>query len=189
MIKEIKNFTNTMSALKELMEMSADQSKMQETMSLLEQQIKDYKPKIALSFVNKSENPDPFYNYGSDSGFDLLSNVEVTISAKSWSIVPTGLYFDIPYGYEIQVRSKSGLALNKGISVLNSPGTVDSGYNGEIKVILMNNSTMDITIHKGMKVAQAVMAPVLNGDSVSLTKINEINDKDRNANGFGSTGV
>jgi dUTP pyrophosphatase len=189
MIKEIKNFTSTMAALKDLMDMSADQSKMQETMSMLEQQIKDYKPKVGLSFVNKSDNPDPFYNYGSDSGFDLLSNVEITISPKSWSIVPTGLYFDIPYGYEIQVRSKSGLALNKGISVLNSPGTVDSGYNGEIKVILMNNSTMDITIHKGMKVAQAVMAPVLNGDSVNLNKVNEINDKDRNANGFGSTGV
>jgi len=189
MIKEIKNFTSTMAALKDLMDMSADQSKMQETMSMLEQQIKDYKPKVGLSFVNKSDNPDPFYNYGSDSGFDLLSNVEITISPKSWSIVSTGLYFDIPYGYEIQVRSKSGLALNKGISVLNSPGTVDSGYNGEIKVILMNNSTMDITIHKGMKVAQAVMAPVLNGDSVNLNKVNEINDKDRNANGFGSTGV
>jgi dUTP pyrophosphatase len=189
MIKDIKNFTSTMSALKDLMDMSSNQEKMQETMSMLEQQIKDYKPKVGISFVNKSDNPDPFYNYGSDSGFDLLSNGEVTIPSKSWTVVPTGLYFDIPYGYEIQVRSKSGLALNKGISVLNSPGTVDSGYNGEIKVILMNNSTMDITIHKGMKVAQAVLAPVLNGDSVNLNKVNEINEKDRNANGFGSTGV
>ena len=93
MIKEIKNFTSTMSALKELMDMSADQSKMQETMSLLEQQIKDYKPKIALSFVNKSENPDPFYNYGSDSGFDLLSNVEVTISAKIMVYCPNRTIF------------------------------------------------------------------------------------------------
>jgi dUTP pyrophosphatase len=189
MIKDIKNFTSTMAVLKDLMEMSSNQEKMQETMSMLEQQIKDYKPKVGISFVNKSDNPDPFYNYGSDSGFDLLSNGEVTIPSKSWTVVPTGLYFDIPYGYEIQVRSKSGLALNKGISVLNSPGTVDSGYNGEIKVILMNNSTMDITIHKGMKVAQAVLAPVLNGDSVNLNKVNEINEKDRNANGFGSTGV
>jgi dUTP pyrophosphatase len=189
MIKDIKNFTSTMAVLKDLMEMSSNQEKMQETMSMLEQQIKDYKPKVGISFVNKSDNPDPFYNYGSDSGFDLLSNSEVTIPSKSRTVVPTGLYFDIPYGYEIQVRSKSGLALNKGISVLNSPGTVDSGYNGEIRVILMNNSTMDITIHKGMKVAQAVLAPVLNGDSVNLNKVNEINEKDRNANGFGSTGV
>jgi dUTP pyrophosphatase len=189
MIKDIKNFTSTMAVLKDLMEMSSNQEKMQETMSMLEQQIKDYKPKVGISFVNKSDNPDPFYNYGSDSGFDLLSNSEVTIPSKSRTVVPTGLYFDIPYGYEIQVRSKSGLALNKGISVLNSPGTVDSGYNGEIRVILMNNSTMNITIHKGMKVAQAVLAPVLNGDSVNLNKVNEINEKDRNANGFGSTGV
>lgn len=189
MIKEIKNFTSTMSALKDLMESSSNQEKMQETMSLLEEQIKSYRPKINLSFVNKSENPDPFYNYGSDSGFDLLSNQEVRIPAKTHSIVPTGLFFDIPYGYEIQVRSKSGLALNKGISVLNSPGTVDSGYNGEIKVILMNNSTMDITIHKGMKIAQAVLCPVMNGDSVNLDKVDNISNKDRNSNGFGSTGV
>jgi len=132
MIKDLKNFTSTMSVLKDLMDMSSDQSKINETLGHLEEQMKNYRPKMNLSFVNKSDNPDPTYHYGSDSGFDLLSNQETTIPAGTRTIVSTGLFFDIPYGYEIQVRSKSGLALNKGLFVLNSPGTVDSGYNGEI---------------------------------------------------------
>lgn len=189
MIKDIKNFTSTMSVLKDLMDMSSDQNKINETLNHLEDQIKNYRPKMTLSFVNKSENPDPVYHYGSDSGFDLLSNVERKIPAGTRTTIPTGLYFDIPYGYEIQVRSKSGLALNKGLFVLNSPGTVDSGYNGEIQVILYNTSTMDINIHKGMKVAQAVLTPVVNGDSVSFNKVDDLADKDRNSNGFGSTGI
>lgn len=189
MIKDIKNFTSTMSVLKDLMDMSTNPQKMEETLSQLEEQIKSYRPKMNLTFVNKSDNPDPTYAYGSDSGFDLLSNVDTVIPPNSRSIIPTGLFFDIPYGYEIQVRSKSGLALNKGLFVLNSPGTVDSGYNGEIKVILFNTSTITVNVHKGMKVAQAVMTPVLNGDSVSLNKVDKISEKDRNANGFGSTGV
>ena len=115
MIKDIKNFTITMSVLKDLMDMSSDQNKINETLNHLEDQIKNYRPKMNLSFVNKSDNPDPVYHYGSDSGFDLLSNVERKIPAGTRTTIPTGLYFDIPYGYEIQVRSKSGLALNKGL--------------------------------------------------------------------------
>jgi len=189
MIKDIKNFTSTMSVLKDLMDMSSDQSKINETLNHLEEQMKNYRPKMSLSFVNKSENPDPSYHYGSDSGFDLLSNQETTLPPGSRTIISTGLFFDIPYGYEIQVRSKSGLALNKGLFVLNSPGTVDSGYNGEIKVILYNTSTIEVGIHKGMKIAQAVLTPVVNGDSVSLNKVDDLTEKDRNANGFGSTGI
>lgn len=189
MIKDLKNFTNTMSVLKDLMDMSSDQNKINETLSNLEEQMKNYRPKMNLTFVNKSDNPDPVYHYGSDSGFDLFSNVETKIPPGTRTIIPTGLYFDIPYGYEIQVRSKSGLALNKGLFVLNSPGTVDSGYNGEIKVILYNTSSMDINIHTGMKIAQAVITPVVNGDSVNFNKVSELNDKDRNSNGFGSTGI
>ena len=104
-------------------------------------------------------------------------------------LAPTGLCFDIPDGYEIQVRSKSGLALKQGLMVLNSPGTVDSGYQGEVKVILFNTTNERIKIEKGQKIAQAVISPVLNGKWVNLIKVNELKEKDRNDNGFGSTGI
>ena len=97
--------------------------------------------------------------------------------------------FDIPDGYEIQVRSKSGLALNQGLFVLNSPGTVDSGYLGEIQVILFNTTTEKVKIEKGQKIAQAVLCPVVNGKWVNLRQISNLGSKDRNDNGFGSTGL
>jgi len=131
----------------------------------------------------------PKYNYGSDSGFDLHSTEEITIEGFGRGLVPTGLSFDIKDGYEIQVRTKSGLAINQGLMVLNSPGTVDSGYNGEVKVIVFNTNKEPFTITKGMKVAQAVLCPVVNGKWVDLIKVQEIKEKDRNANGFGSTGL
>lgn len=131
----------------------------------------------------------PKYNYGSDSGFDLHSTEEITIDGFGRAIIPTGLRFDIKDGYEIQVRTKSGLAINQGLMVLNSPGTVDSGYNGEVKVIIFNTNKEPFTITKGMKVAQAVLCPVVNGNWVDLIKVEEIKEKDRNANGFGSTGL
>jgi dUTP pyrophosphatase len=99
------------------------------------------------------------------------------------------LKFDIPDGYEIQVRSKSGLALNQGLFVLNSPGTVDSGYLGEIQVILFNTTTEKVKIEKGQKIAQAVLCPVVSGKWVNLTQISNLGSKDRNDNGFGSTGL
>ena len=101
----------------------------------------------------------------------------------------TGLSFDIPDGYEIQVRSKSGLALKQGLMVLNSPDTVDSGYQGEVKVILFNTSNQNIKIEKGQKIAQAVVCPVVNGKWVNLIKVETIDEKDRNDKGFGSTGL
>jgi dUTP pyrophosphatase len=131
----------------------------------------------------------PKYNYDSDSGFDLHSTEEITIEGFGRALIPTGLRFDIKDGYEIQVRTKSGLAINQGLMVLNSPGTVDSGYNGEVKVIIFNTNKEPFTITKGMKVAQAVLCPVVNGKWVDLIKVQEIKEKDRNANGFGSTGL
>ena len=111
------------------------------------------------------------------------------VQANDRKLIPTGLRFDIPDGYEIQVRSKSGLALNQGLMVLNSPGTVDSGYQGEIKVILFNTTNERIKIEKGQKIAQAVLCPVVNGKWVNLVKVEEIGEKDRNDKGFGSTGL
>lgn len=145
--------------------------------------------KAKLMFVNSSENKNPSYAYPSDSGFDLRASEEVTIGANSRALVPTGIRLDIPDSYEVQIRSKSGLALNQGLFVLNSPGTIDSGYQGEIKVILFNTTNEIIKIPKGQKIAQAVLCPVLNGNWVDLIEVKDINSKDRNDNGFGSTGI
>jgi dUTP pyrophosphatase len=99
------------------------------------------------------------------------------------------LFIDIPEHYEIQVRSKSGLALKQGLMVLNSPGTVDQGYTGEIKVILFNTNNHEVVIKKGQKIAQAVVSPVLCGKWISWEQKDKIEDKDRSDNGFGSTGI
>ena len=145
--------------------------------------------KIPLQYINDSDNVEPEYAYESDSGFDLRSTEELWVQSHDRKLIPTGLRFDIPDGYEIQVRSKSGLALNQGLMVLNSPGTVDSGYQGEIKVILFNTTNERIKIEKGQKIAQAVLCPVVNGKWVNLVKVEEIGEKDRNDKGFGSTGL
>ena len=131
----------------------------------------------------------PSYAYPSDSGFDLYSTIEINIPPFGRALIPTGLKLSIPDEYEIQVRPKSGLALNQGLTVLNTPGTVDSGYVGEIKVIMFNTSNETVTISKGMKVAQAVLCPVVNGRYVSLSLVEKVEDKDRGDNGFGSTGI
>lgn len=151
--------------------------------------MKSQEKKINLLYTSESENENPSYAYQSDSGFDLRSTEDIWIQANDRKLIPTGLRFDIPDGYEIQVRSKSGLALNQGLFVLNSPGTVDSGYQGEIKVILFNTTNDRIKINKGQKIAQAVLCPVVNGKWVDLVKVNNIDKKDRNDNGFGSTGL
>jgi dUTP pyrophosphatase len=131
----------------------------------------------------------PKYNYGSDSGFDLHSVEDLEVSPFGRILVPTGLCFDIKDGYEIQVRSKSGLAIKHGLMVLNSPGTVDNGYTGEVQVIIFNTNNYIVTIPKGMKIGQAVLCPVVNGDWVGLNQVGQINKKERGANGFGSTGI
>jgi dUTP pyrophosphatase len=140
----------------------------------------------------KKLNPDavlPKYNYPSDSGFDLHSVEDIIIPAFGRAFVPTGLSFQFSEGLEIQVRTKSGLAINQGLMVLNSPGTVDQGYSGEIKVIIFNTNNATVTIPKGMKVAQAVLCPVLNGKFVDLVEVDTFEETDRGSNGFGSTGI
>jgi dUTP pyrophosphatase len=148
-----------------------------------------FENKINLEYTNSSNNKEPEYAYDSDSGFDLRSTEELWVQAHDRKLIPTGLCFDIPDGYEIQVRSKSGLALNQGLMVLNSPGTVDSGYQGEIKVIIFNTTKERIKIEKGQKIAQAILCPVVNGKWINLVKVEEIGGKDRNDKGFGSTGL
>lgn len=156
----------------------------------LEDDLKNYNPKLPLGFVKL--HPDaitPKYNYETDSGFDLHSVEEVVIPPFGRALVPTGISFDIKDGYEIQVRSKSGLSINQGLMILNSPGTVDNGYTGEVKGIIFNTNNHPVTITKGMKIGQAVLCPVVNGKWVELVEKNKINNKDRGDKGFGSTGI
>lgn len=131
----------------------------------------------------------PKYNYSSDSGFDLHSVEEIIIPAFGRALIPTGLRFHFDENLEIQVRTKSGLAINQGIMVLNSPGTVDQGYRGEVKVPIFNTNSTSVVIHKGMKVAQGVLCPVLCGSYVTVEEVNNLDDSDRGSNGFGSTGI
>lgn len=132
---------------------------------------------------------EPMYNYESDSGFDLHSVEDITLPPFGRALVPTGLAFGIPPEYEIQVRPKSGLAIKQGLTVLNTPGTVDAGYDGEVKVIVFNTNNYEVTITKGMKIGQAVLAPVVCGYYVNLEMVEEIEKKERGDNGFGSTGI
>lgn len=156
----------------------------------LEDEMLNHKQTMELSFFKL--NPDavtPFYNYPSDSGFDLYSIEEVVIPPLGRALIGTGLSFDIKEGSELQIRSKSGLAINEGLFVLNSPGTADSGYIGEIKVILFNTNQTEYTVKKGMKIAQAVVSPVVNGGWIEFNQSNTKFNKDRGENGFGSTGI
>jgi len=156
----------------------------------LEKEMDNYSPKLDLGYVKLHPDAfDPKYNYETDSGFDLHSVEEVEIPAFGRALVPTGISFDIKDGYEIQVRSKSGLAINQGLMILNSPGTVDNGYSGEVKGIIFNTNNHPVTITKGMKIGQAVLCPVVNGKWVNLVQQNKITEKDRGSNGFGSTGI
>ena len=156
----------------------------------LEKDFENYHPRKPLKYEVMSDDAiEPSYNYPSDSGFDLYSTEEIVLTPFGRALVPTGLKFDIPDGSEIQVRPKSGLAIKQGITVLNTPGTVDSGYNGEIQVIVFNTNPEPFTIQKGMKIAQAVLCPVVNGNWVELIKVDSIEDKDRGDNGCGSTGL
>jgi len=131
----------------------------------------------------------PKYAYESDSGFDLHSTEDLSVGPFGRILVPTGIKISFPENHEIQVRPKSGLAIKQGLTVLNTPGTVDQGYTGEIQVIVFNTNNYTVVIPKGMKVGQAVLCPVVNGKYVRFEKIDTINEKDRGDNGFGSTGI
>ena len=156
----------------------------------LEKTFNEKQPKMDLKFVKC--HPDavsPKYNYPTDSGFDLHSTEGCGIPPLSRMLVSTGLKFNIKDGYEMQVRPKSGLALKQGLTVLNTPGTVDSGYDGEVKVILYNSTQTTIYIETGQKIAQACICPVANGRWINPIEVSEITGKDRGDNGFGSTGI
>ena len=128
----------------------------------------------------------PAYAHASDAGMDVRSVEDVVIPAGGRALVHTGLVMLLPPGYEAQVRPRSGLALKHGVTVLNTPGTIDSGYRGEVGVILANFGGEGFAVAKGDKIAQIVVAPVT---QAAIEEAYEIDETDRGAGGFGSTGV
>ena len=128
----------------------------------------------------------PSYAHPSDAGMDVRSVQDLTIAPGKRALVPTGLVMLLPPMYEAQVRPRSGLALKSGVTVLNTPGTIDSGYRGEVGVILANFGEADFHVRKGDKIAQIVIAPVTRSEIVETT---EVDETDRGAGGFGSTGA
>ena len=143
---------------------------------------------MKVKIINKSNNQNPFYQTSGSSGMDLrafLSSSVILLPGER-KLVPTGIYLEIPKDYEAQVRSRSGLALKKGISVLNSPGTIDADYRGELKVILINLSDKVFVVEKGLRIAQMVLSPVI---KAKLKEVTELENTERGSGGFGSTGI
>lgn len=143
---------------------------------------------MTIKIINKSQHDLPNYETLASAGMDLRANLEAPIVLKPLerAIVKTGLFIELPIGYEAQVRPRSGLAAKKGITVLNSPGTVDADYRGEIGVILVNLSAEEFTIENGERIAQLIIAKHERAEWIEVTQLSETS---RGEGGFGSTGI
>ncbi|AYN66123.1 dUTP diphosphatase [Euzebyella marina] len=143
---------------------------------------------MQIKIINKSSHQLPHYETEASAGMDLRANISepITLKPLERSIVKTGLFIELPVGYEAQVRPRSGLAAKKGITVLNAPGTIDADYRGEIGVILVNLSNESFTVENGERVAQLVIAK---HERAEWNEVEELSETDRGAGGFGSTGV
>ena len=142
---------------------------------------------ISINIINNSSNPLPAYETDGSSGMDLRADLQapVNLAPMQRALIPTGLFIELPFGYEAQVRPRSGLAIKHGITCLNSPGTVDSDYRGELKVILINLSGEAFTIQHGERIAQMIIQPVVKAE---LKLVNVLNESKRGTGGFGHTG-
>lgn len=144
-----------------------------------------------LMFINMSDNPDPSFAKEGDSGFDVRAFVQTPVHLPPGKVklIPTGLYFEVERGLEVQIRSRSGLAANKGVMVLNSPGTLDSGYRGELQIILANFGVFPLSVENGDRIAQGVVCPVYGEGNLTLKKVEKLSETERSEGGFGHTGV
>ena len=145
---------------------------------------------VVTHFINTSDNEDPSYAKEGDSGFDLRAFIDepVTLKPLERHLIPTGLRFQLPPNTELQVRPRSGMAYKHGISVLNTPGTVDEGYRGDVGIIAVNLSNESYTITPGERIAQGVIMNVVGQNMSKLVNTNNINETERGSDGFGSTG-
>ena len=142
---------------------------------------------ISVNIINKSSNELPAYATEGSAGMDLRANLDqpITLQSLERTLIPTGLFIELPDGYEAQIRPRSGLAIKQGITCLNSPGTIDSDYRGELKVILINLSNEPQLLSHGDRIAQMVISSV---DKANLILVQEINSTPRGEGGFGHTG-
>jgi len=145
------------------------------------------KPSITIPVINRSAFPLPVYATVGSSGLDVRANIEqpITLQSLERTLVPTGLFVEIPLGFEIQVRPRSGLAVKQGLTCLNTPGTIDADYRGEIKVILINLSQEPQIIQPGDRVAQLVLQAI---ELIEWKSVDQLNETDRGSGGFGHTG-
>ncbi|MBP7173204.1 MAG: dUTP diphosphatase [Cloacibacterium sp.] len=143
---------------------------------------------MTIKIINKSKHQLPKYQTALSAGMDLYANIFEPITLKSLErkLIPTGLYISLPEGYEAQVRPRSGLALKNGITVLNTPGTIDADYRGEIGVILVNLSSEEVTINDGDRIAQMVIAK---HETATWEQVENLDETERGEGGFGSSGV
>lgn len=143
---------------------------------------------VKIEIINKGKHPLPNYATGLSAGMDIRANLEESISLKPLErrLISTGLYIALPEGFEAQVRPRSGLAFKKGVTVLNSPGTIDADYRGEIGVILVNLSAEDFIVEDGERIAQLIIAK---HETAQWLQVAELSTTDRGEGGFGSTGV
>lgn len=144
--------------------------------------------KISINIINKSENPLPSYATTGSAGMDLRANLEHSLVLQPLEryLTPTGLFIELPDGYEAQIRPRSGMAIKQGITCLNSPGTIDSDYRGEVKVILINLSNEKQVINNGDRIAQMVFAKT---EKAELQLVQQLNETVRSDGGFGHTGL
>jgi dUTP pyrophosphatase len=142
---------------------------------------------VKVKVINQSGNALPGYETAHAAGMDLRADLKepVTIEPGQWRLIPTGLFVEIPEGYEGQIRPRSGLAFKHGITVLNSPGTIDADYRGEIKVILINHSRVPFTVRQGERIAQLVIARY---EQIEWVESDQLAETRRGSGGFGSTG-
>lgn len=143
---------------------------------------------VQIKVINKGAQPLPTYVTTQSAGMDLRANIDSPITLKPMErrLVPTGLYISLPQGYEAQVRPRSGLALKHGITVLNTPGTIDADYRGELMVLLINFSTEDFIINNGERIAQMVIA---RHEQATFIEVDILDETERGAGGYGHTGV
>ena len=143
---------------------------------------------MLVKIINKSNNPLPKYSTEFSAGMDICANLsdDLIIKPLQRVLVPTGLFIELPVGYEAQIRPRSGLAIKSGITVLNTPGTIDADYRGEVKVILINLSDQDFTVHNGDRICQMVIAKY---EQAELQQVEILSDSVRADGGFGHTGV
>jgi len=143
---------------------------------------------MKVKIVNHSPNPLPAYETSASAGMDIRANLDTPVVLKSLErkLIPTGIFIELPGGFEAQIRPRSGLAINRGITLLNSPGTIDADYRGEIKIIVANLSPDDFMIHNGDRIAQMVIAK---HERAEWIEVNQLMETGRGSGGFGSTGT